>query len=64
MVDHLRSAIKGLSFIGKFRLDRINSFGVRPYRYFYIVTFWLKIAYLLGYFRYACAQSRVNLLPR
>ena len=43
MLDHPRSAIAGISSILKFGLDPIYSFG--DIAIFYILPFWLEIAY-------------------
>jgi len=43
MLDHPRSAIAGLSWIFKFGFHKIYSFG--DIAIFYILPFWLEIAY-------------------
>ena len=48
-LDHPRSAIVGLRLVLKFGLDRIRSFG--DIVIFYILPFWLKIAYSRPFFR-------------
>jgi len=47
----------------KFRLDRIDTFGFGDIATFMSSGFGLKLTYLRGCIRRACAESKVNLLP-